>query len=102
MIPKPETATCTWAEMGDYLHSLCMAAPDCWRLRRTVADGPEPQAERPEVDDRVLRALSEQVASLRKTVGQLELELRAVRAKAVAEAPRTAAPKPAAPFVDRA
>ena len=87
---KPDFATCTWREMGAWLHQLCAADPHCWRPRRMIADLPE--AEAPPPDDGAVRALGEQVASLRKTVGQLENELRAVKARAT-DAPRAARPK---------
>ena len=82
MIAKPDAAVCSWAEMSEWLHQRCLADPKCYRPRRMLAERPEPLPERPETDDRLLRALNEQVASLRKTVGQLEMEIRALRVRA--------------------
>jgi len=93
---KPDTATCTWAEMGEYLHQRCVADPKCYRPRRMMADEPTAKPiEQP--DDRMLRALNEQVASLRKTVGQLEIEIRALKVRTPQPAPARSSPaaKPA-------
>jgi len=104
MIAKPDAATCTWAEMGEWLHQRCMADTTPGRHRWTPAmlagekhdraelarlDGTGP-TEQPETDDRLLRALNEQAASLRKTVGQLEMEVRALKV-------RISSPPPARP-----
>jgi len=83
--------------MGEYLHRRCVADPKCYRPRRMVADQPEQASKRPEADDRLLRALNEQLASLRKTVGQLEMEVRALKARPPQAPPVRPAPtaKPA-------